>query len=80
MKNEKTKMNFQNKTDRIQEILSLLDSGEQSIENMIVLYEEGMKLSAECREYLEKVEGKIIDITKAYSIDSNSINKDNISE
>ena len=61
------KINFEEKIERIQEIVGILDSGEQSIENMLELYEEGMKLSQECRIFLENAESKIIDITNKYS-------------
>lgn len=53
------------KTQRLQEIVEILDEGTQPIDILINYYEEGMKLAKECREYLNKVEGKIIDITKS---------------
>jgi exodeoxyribonuclease VII small subunit len=66
-KNIEKEKKFEEKIERIQEIVEILDSGEQSIENMLELYEEGMKLSQECRKFLENAESKIVDITNKYS-------------
>ena len=65
--NKKDKESFEEKMSRIQEIVEILDFGEKPLEEMINIYEEGMKLSQECRIFLEKAENKIIDITNTYS-------------
>jgi exodeoxyribonuclease VII small subunit len=64
---KKSKESFEEKMMRIQEIVEILDAGEKPLEEMITFYEEGMKLSQECRNFLEKAENKIIDITNNYS-------------
>ena len=66
MKN-KVKTSFEEKINRIQEIVDLLDSGEKPLEEMIIIYEEGMKLATECKSFLENAENKIIDITNKYT-------------
>ena len=61
------KLSLEEKINRIQEIIDLLDSGEKPFEEMIKIYEEGMGLANECRVFLENAENKIIDITNKYS-------------
>lgn len=61
-------MKFEDKLKRIEEIVDILDSGEESIENMLKLYEEGMQLASESRKFLDNVEQKIIDISKKIEI------------
>jgi len=62
-KNQKT---FEEKLERLDTIVQLLDSGELSIEEMMKIYEEGMNLAQECRSYLEKAEQKIEIIEKSH--------------
>lgn len=44
---------------RLEEIATLLDRGEVSLDEQLQLFEEGMKRSAECRAYLENAELRI---------------------
>ena len=44
---------------RLEEIVEILDNGDTSLDEMLLIYEEGMKRSQYCREYLEKAEQKI---------------------
>jgi exodeoxyribonuclease VII small subunit len=44
---------------RLEEIVEILDDGETALDEMLALYEEGMKRSQYCREYLEKAEQKV---------------------
>ncbi|MDX9790437.1 MAG: exodeoxyribonuclease VII small subunit [Candidatus Kapaibacterium sp.] len=57
---------FENKIERIENIIDELDNAELPLEELLKIYEEGMKLSAECREFLNKSEQKIIEIGKSY--------------
>ncbi|MFP4529051.1 MAG: exodeoxyribonuclease VII small subunit [Candidatus Kapaibacterium sp.] len=61
MKNEKT---FEEKIRRLEEIAEKLDEGEAPLEELMKIYEEGMALARDCRQFLEKAEQKVIDITK----------------
>lgn len=63
-------MKFEDKLKRIDEIVNILDSGEENIENMLKLYEEGMGLASESRKFLDAAEQKIIDISKKYEIEA----------
>ncbi len=62
MKND----NFEKKILRVQEIVDLLEEGELPITEMIELYEEAMKLSIECRQFLSEAEMKVESISKEY--------------
>ena len=55
---KKTK-DFEASLARLQEISELLDSESVPIEESIKLYEEGIKLSKECYQILEKAELKV---------------------
>jgi exodeoxyribonuclease VII small subunit len=57
-------LSFEQKISKIEEIVELLDSGDESMDNLLKRFEEGLKLVKECREFLDKAEMKIIDITK----------------
>ncbi len=63
---------FEDKLKRLESIVQLLDNRETSIEEMLILYEEGIKLVSECRKFLEEAEQKIIDITNLESQTSDS--------
>ncbi len=55
---------IEKKMERIEEIVGIIDKGEGSLDQTILLYEEAMKLTSECKAYIETAEQKIIDITK----------------
>lgn len=59
-------INFEEKIARIQEIAEHLEESTLPLNELIELYEEGMKLSIECREYLDKAELKVETITAEY--------------
>lgn len=44
---------------RLEEIATLIDRGELSIDEQLKIYEEGMLLAQQCREYLEQAELKV---------------------
>jgi len=56
-------MTFEEKLSRIEEIVSILNSGNEDLEKQIQIYEEGLKLINECREFLQNAEKKVIDIS-----------------
>lgn len=64
---KKIEPEFEAKLKEFNEIINNLDSGEQSLEEMIALYERGMSLATELKDFLAVAEQKIIDITKKYS-------------
>ncbi len=62
------KEDFEAKLNRIDEIVEVLDKGKAPLDELIKVFDEGMKLSAECREYLDSAEQQIIDISKKYNL------------
>jgi exodeoxyribonuclease VII small subunit len=56
---------FEEQMQRLEEIVEIIDDGEASLDEMLALYEEGMKRSQYCRTYLEKAEQKITLIQNA---------------
>ena len=59
---KENKESFEVKLHRLEEIAAKLDSEDIGIENAIVLYEEGIKLSKECMETLKNAELKITEL------------------
>ena len=56
-------LKFEEKINAIEEIVELLDRGELSLEEMLKKFEIGVKLAEECRDFLDKAEQKVIDIS-----------------
>ncbi|TYQ25783.1 exodeoxyribonuclease VII small subunit [Pseudanabaena sp. UWO310] len=52
-------LSFEEQLQRLEEIVEILDDGEAPLDEMLALYEEGIKRSHHCREYLEKAEQKV---------------------
>lgn len=56
-------MKFEEKLQRIDEIVKLINNNNESIEDQLIYYEEGIRLIEECRTFLNGAEKKIIDIS-----------------
>lgn len=52
-------MEFEKKLSRLEEIVSKMEGGEQSLEDSLKLFEEGIKLSRVCQKELEDAEQKV---------------------
>lgn len=63
-------LTFESKIKRIEEIINILDEGELQLEDLLKHYEEGIKLTSECKSFLNNAELKIIEISKNYSSES----------
>ncbi|MHB9032292.1 MAG: exodeoxyribonuclease VII small subunit [Anaerolineae bacterium] len=50
---------FEASYKRLEEIVTLLDAGKLSLDEMLALYEEGMKLAQVCETQLEEAELKV---------------------
>ena len=57
-------MTYEQAIKRLEEIVSLLENGEVSLDDSIKLYEESAKLSAFCNDLLNKAELKIEEFNK----------------
>jgi len=56
--------NFEGAMDRLEEIVEEMESGKMTLEELIVRYEEGMKLVRVCQERLASAEQRIEIITR----------------
>ena len=52
-------LNFERAMDRLEKIVDQMESGELSLDDLIVRYEEGMSLVKVCQERLASAEQKI---------------------
>jgi exodeoxyribonuclease VII small subunit len=50
---------FEECLERLEKIVQELEKGEVPLEKSLTLFEEGMQLSATCRQQLEDAEGKV---------------------
>ncbi|MGI5998660.1 MAG: exodeoxyribonuclease VII small subunit [Lutispora sp.] len=55
-------LSFEKAIKRLEEIVSILESGDLSLEQALEAYSEGVKLSSYCNTKLEEAEGKMIKI------------------
>ena len=63
-KPRETELNFEGAMDRLEKIVEQMESGKLPLEDLIVRYEEGMKLVKTCQERLANAEQKIEIITR----------------
>lgn len=52
-------MEFEKKLTRLEEIVAKMEGGEQTLEDSLKLFEEGVKLSRVCQKELEDAEQKV---------------------
>ena len=58
------KLKFEEAMQRLQEIVGKLESGKESLEDSMKLFQEGAKLSAQCYQMLDKAEQQVAQLTK----------------
>jgi len=58
------KQTFENMLNEIETIITELESGSPTLDKMMKLFEDGMKLMKQCQEHLSDVEGKVITLIK----------------
>jgi exodeoxyribonuclease VII small subunit len=61
---------FEQEIQRLEDIVKILDRGDEPISSLLELYEEGMNLVGKCRTYLESAEQKVIMISQENSVDN----------
>ncbi len=59
-----SEMKYEDAITRLDEIVSLLEKNEVSLDDALKLYEEGVKLTAFCKDKLDNAKAKIIEIEK----------------
>ena len=55
---------FEESMARLEEIVSILERGESTLDESLALFEEGTKLAAACSRQLDHAEQKILKLTK----------------
>ena len=60
-------LNFESAMDRLEAIVEQMDSGKMQLDDLIVRYEEGMKLVKICQERLASAEQRIEIITRNHA-------------
>jgi len=63
-KKAEPQLNFEGAMDRLEEIVDQMESGKMMLEELIVRYEEGMKLVKVCQDRLASAEQRIELITR----------------
>ena len=64
LKMENNEVSFEDKMKRLEEIAVELEKGDLDLDTSVTKFEEGMKISKECNEMLEKAEKKITMLIK----------------
>jgi len=73
MSKKKSSENFENKLTRLEQITESLESNDLGLEKSVSLFEEGVALSKECLEILEKAELRVKTLKKELDKTSLSI-------
>lgn len=71
MSTEKKEMTFEQSMARLEEIVRMLESNEQPLDETIRLFEEGLHLVKNCDETLRSFENKVSDLLAASRGDAN---------
>ena len=69
--NMSSKSTFEEKLKELSDIAEKLESNNISLDESILLYEKGMKLSKECADELNSAKQKIVSLTEAENGDIN---------
>ena len=67
VKKANPEMSFEVAMERLEKIVEEMESGKMLLDDLLVRYEEGMKLVKLCQERLAKAEHKIQIITRDYA-------------
>lgn len=58
-------MTFEQAVERLEEIVSLMESGETDLDSMVKLFEEGRELVDICNKKLTEIERKVEKLTRS---------------
>lgn len=56
---KKSNASFESTLEKIEKIVERLESGEENLEDSIVLYEEGVNISNYCKDMLENAKQRV---------------------
>lgn len=59
MARKKTTIDFEQSLTKLEEIVEKLESGDQSLEDSLKLFEQGIQLTRHCQQALQQAEEKI---------------------
>ena len=62
----KEKQSFENALSRLNEIMKMLEEDKLPLDNMMSLFEEGMKLSKFCKDQLQDAEERISTLIRTH--------------
>lgn len=62
--NDKKQISYEKAIERLEEIVEKLNSNEISLDESLLLFEEGTKLTKDCHDKLENAKQKIVEIEK----------------
>lgn len=65
------KFDFEKSLTRLEELVDEMDGEQTNLEKAIQNFEEGMKLSKSCEDYLNQAQGRIEKITKEHTGQTN---------
>ena len=57
------KMTYEQAMKRLEEIVEILEKGEETLDNSLKLFQEGTELSAFCNDFLDKADLKITELS-----------------
>ena len=60
------KQTFENSLNKLETIIEELESGSPTLDKMMQLFEDGMRLMEVCQEHLSEVEGRITTLIKIH--------------
>lgn len=71
LKAEETKkeLNLEESFEKLDEMLSELESPDISLEESFQVYEDGMKLLKQCNEIIDKVEKKVLKLSESGTLE-----------
>lgn len=65
----KKEFDFAQSYKRLEEIAKEFESGKLSLDEGLQKFEEGLALAKDCKDYLKKVENKIVEIKKKFDVE-----------
>ena len=69
----KKDLSFENQMNRLQEIVSQMERGDLPLEEMLSIFEEGIKTYRKCHTLIEKAEAKIEFLTQNMTEDEDDL-------
>ncbi|MBT3250376.1 MAG: exodeoxyribonuclease VII small subunit [Candidatus Marinimicrobia bacterium] len=64
MSKKSPELSFEDSIQRLNDIVENLEKGNSSLEETILIFEEGMKLTEQCRKKINEVEEKVSTLIK----------------